>query len=70
MKKLAIFITSVILTFALALFAFANAKGDVDGDGEITASDARLCLRAAVGLEELTKEQWAAAGLETLERIT
>ena len=70
MKKLAIFIISVILTFALAFFALANAKGDVDGDGEITASDARLCLRAAVGLEELTKEQWAAADTDGDGEIT
>lgn len=28
-------------------------KGDVDGDGKVTASDARLILRAAVGLEEI-----------------
>lgn len=28
--------------------------GDVDGTGEITAADARLALRASVGLETLT----------------
>ncbi len=31
-------------------------KGDADGDGKITASDARLILRAAVGLEEIDTE--------------
>ena len=30
--------------------------GDVDGDGKITAADARLILRAAVGLEEVSLE--------------
>ena len=30
---------------------------DVDGDGEITAADARLILRASVGLEDLTNRQ-------------
>ncbi|MBR5411174.1 MAG: alkaline phosphatase [Clostridia bacterium] len=28
------------------------SPGDVDGDGDVTAADARLALRAAVGLEE------------------
>lgn len=32
-------------------------KGDVDGDGKVTASDARLILRAAVGLETLDLER-------------
>lgn len=32
-------------------------KGDADGDGKITAADARLILRAAVGLEEVPLER-------------
>lgn len=32
-------------------------KGDVDGDGSVTAFDARLILRAAVGLEEIAPEK-------------
>ena len=32
-----------------------NLPGDVDGDGELTSGDARLTLRAAVGLEEIEK---------------
>ena len=32
-------------------------RGDVDGDGKVTASDARLILRAAVGLEEIDSEK-------------
>lgn len=35
--------------------------GDVDGDGEITAADALIVLRAAMDLQELTPEQAAAA---------
>ena len=38
-------------------------KGDIDADGLITAEDARLCLRAVVGLEELNDLQKAAADL-------
>lgn len=38
-------------------------KGDLDGDGMITAADARLCLRAAAGLEQLNEQQLQAADL-------
>ncbi len=38
-------------------------KGDLNADGQITAEDARLCLRATVGLEELNDLQKAAADL-------
>lgn len=38
-------------------------KGDIDADGLITAEDARLCLRAVVGLEELNELQKQAADL-------
>ncbi len=39
---------------------FYPQPGDLDADGMITASDARLCLRAAVGLENLKAWQYAA----------
>ncbi|MBQ6899050.1 MAG: N-acetylmuramoyl-L-alanine amidase [Clostridia bacterium] len=32
-------------------------KGDVDGDGRVTAEDARIILRAAVGLEDADPER-------------
>ncbi len=32
-------------------------KGDADGDGKVTAADARLILRASVGLEEVPLEK-------------
>lgn len=38
--------------------------GDVDADGKISASDARLCLRAAAALETLTEPQRAAADVD------
>ena len=44
--------------------------GDLDGDGEITAADARLTLRAAVGLEELPPEQKKAADVDGDGEIT
>ena len=43
---------SLMMALSLVVFASANALGDVDNDGSITAGDARLALRAAVGLED------------------
>ena len=37
--------------------------GDADRDGEVTAGDARLILRASVGLETLDEEQFKRADL-------
>ncbi|MBE6813083.1 MAG: hypothetical protein E7523_09405 [Ruminococcaceae bacterium] len=44
-----------------AYSVFGQPKGDIDGDGALTAGDARLILRASVGLETLTPEQTALA---------
>ncbi len=44
------------MLFSVVVIAFAAEKGDIDGDGSITAADARLALRIAVGLEEITEE--------------
>lgn len=49
------------LVFAEIPKESAVIPGDIDGDGEVTAADARVALRAATGLEELTAEQKAAA---------
>lgn len=38
-------------------YAAGFGYGDVDGDGDITSSDARLVLRAAVGLERFDSDQ-------------
>jgi hypothetical protein len=40
------------LAVLFAVTAAAGSKGDLDGDGQITASDARGALRIAVGLDE------------------
>ena len=45
-------------------------SGDVDGDGNVTAADARLALRASVGLEELTDAQKNAADIDGDGNIT
>lgn len=55
-------ITTVIKTLsATAENGTTIIKGDVDGDGKVTAADARIALRASVGLETLTEEQKNAA---------
>lgn len=50
------FILATILTLIFCFASSASAAkylGDIDGDGSVTASDARLVLRMSVGLEEL-----------------
>lgn len=44
--------TILLFTAAIPVCSGASRYGDADGDGRITASDARLVLRAAVGLEQ------------------
>ena len=50
---------SLLLAGAMLCVSFASAAaaapGDVNADGAITAADARLCLRQAVGLEAYAK---------------
>ena len=55
---------TIISLILLAVSAFAAQIGDVDVNGEIKSADARLALRAAVRLENLTKEQFTAADID------
>ena len=68
MKRTAKKILSLILCVALSLgvlavpaLAASSLSGDVDGDNTVTTKDARLALRAAVGLDTLSAEKTAAA---------
>ncbi|MBE6813691.1 MAG: hypothetical protein E7523_12540 [Ruminococcaceae bacterium] len=47
-----------------------TVRGDVDGDGEVLSADARLLLRASVGLTTLDKAQILAGDVERDGRIT
>ena len=50
----------------------AATPGDVDADGKVTASDARLALRCAVGLEEYASgsAQFLACDVDRDDRVT
>ena len=68
MKQTAKKILSFILCLALSLGAVAvpalaasNLLGDVNGDKAVTTADARLALRAAVGLDTLSAGEKTAA---------
>lgn len=47
-----------------------SSKGDVNQDGKITASDARLALRASAGLETLASEKKSIADMDSNGKIT
>ena len=54
-------LTALALTLCLSALSFftpaalAAGPGDIDGNGDVTSADARLALRAAVGLETYKK---------------
>ncbi|HZJ75519.1 MAG TPA: leucine-rich repeat protein, partial [Clostridia bacterium] len=62
-KKYIKFTSNSLGSFAVAEY-FKITKGDVNGDGKITVSDARLALRTAVSLETLHPAQFSAADLD------
>ncbi len=55
-KTVGILGSVLFLLFALPVFGFALCA-DADGDGELSAADARVALRIAVSLEEGTQSQ-------------
>lgn len=69
MKRKISILLSIVLFISIGLTAIpvsaaSNRLGDVDNDGWITAADARLCLRFAVGLEELDYNSQLACDLD------
>jgi hypothetical protein len=49
---------------------YARITGDVDGDGDITSTDARLALQAAVGKVDLSEDEAAAADVDGDGEVT
>ena len=72
MKKLLSLILTALLIAGTAGTAFAAALGDVDADGSVSAADARLALRAAVGLDALepSSAAFAAADVDFSKAVT
>ena len=72
MKKLFSALLLLILVFLLAptTFAQSNLKGDIDINNKVDASDARLTLRAAVGLEEISSDKLVYADMDNDNSIT
>ncbi len=57
-------------TEAISGFTVGGSAGDADLDGIVTSSDARITLRAAVGLEELPEKNVLFADVDSNARIT
>ena len=64
--------TGMILTMADGKTYTIVVYGDVDGNGTVTAADARLTLRASVGLEKFgeASAQYKAANVESKDKVT
>ena len=70
-KKISgIILCIVVLILGFAMSASAQMLGDIDGNGKYTASDARLVLRHAARLEELSEEQQKVADVDKNGKIT
>ena len=68
-KKILITLTSLLLCMLFATASAAASLGDIDKDGTVTSADARLALRAAVGLENLTEEEKMLADVDGIPGI-
>lgn len=68
-----IIVCVLILSLAVVPTVFAAdtlALGDVNGDGVVTAADARIALRASAQLDTLTSEQILAADVDFNDKVT
>ena len=69
MKKWFTLLLAAAGVVLFAAFAGAAALGDVDANGQAEAADARLALRAAVGLETLAGGSFRAADMDRSGKI-
>lgn len=65
-----ILIVILIMTVAVIPSFAAEKKGDVNGDGKITAADSRLVLRGAAKLEKFSDEQSEIADVNGDNKVT
>ncbi len=72
MKKILSTLFLFVLLFLLCIGASAKTVllGDIDMSGFVTASDARIVLRATAGLDGLSEEQLIIADTDSNEKIT
>ena len=73
-KYFSLFLALVMLVTAIPFAAItasaADLKGDVDGNGQVTAIDARYILRYVAGLETLSDSQLALADMDKNDTVT
>ena len=57
-------LATLLCIMMLPMSALAGMTGDVDANGKVDSTDARLALRAAVGLDTLTEDAKKAADVD------
>lgn len=67
---IALALAKVLLSLVGSEWKEPFLKGDVNGDGKVTAADARTALRAGANLEKLTDEQKKAADINGDGKVT
>ena len=74
MKKVIALVLAVIIILSATMMipsaATKKYKGDMDGNGDVTAIDARIALQIAVGSRNPTMEQSAAGDMNGKGGIT
>ena len=70
LDETALELSKTLLSLVGAQWKDETVKGDVNGDGKVTAADAREALRASSKLQELTEEQKKAADMNGDGKVT
>lgn len=69
-RFICVLLTLVFVLCMFPVFSAAALKGDADGDGNISAADARLTLRCSVGLESFSAGTKQATDMDNDGNIT
>lgn len=69
---LSLLVAIIVLISIIAIVGAktTNSIGDINADGTVSAADARLALRASVGLEKLTDTQFKSADVNNDSKVT